>query len=158
MANEKQLTVGRRYLVDDPQRPIELRYEGQAQAFVFRYVDWYSRDFSDPYLRIRRGNDAALEKFQPIGEAWEDAAGAVVGDMLCFLQLHLELSVGAKGIMLMQSAGLKLPPDPEIKAKLNELKYLEKSLGKTGLLAIKPLLRLSRRELWQLYMLDRVSS
>jgi len=84
--------------------------------------------------------------------------GEVVGDMLCFLQIHLELSIGAKGIMLMKGAGLKLPPDPEIRAKLDELKFLEKSLGKTGRLAVKPFLRLSRRELWQLYMLDRLKS
>lgn len=84
--------------------------------------------------------------------------GEVVGDMLCFLQIHLELSIGAKGIMLMKGAGLKLPRDPEIRAKLNELQFLEKSLGKTGRLALKPFLRMTRRELWQLYMLDRLKT
>jgi RsiW-degrading membrane proteinase PrsW (M82 family) len=82
--------------------------------------------------------------------------GETVADMLCFLRIHLELSIGAKGILLMQGAGLKVHVDPEIRAKLDELKFLEKSLGKTGRLAMQPFLRLSRRELWQLYMLHRL--
>jgi len=82
--------------------------------------------------------------------------GEIVADMLCFLRIHLELSIGAKGILLMQSAGVRVVSDPEIRAKLDELKYLEKSLGKTGRLAIQPFFRLTRRDLWQLYMLDRL--
>jgi RsiW-degrading membrane proteinase PrsW (M82 family) len=81
--------------------------------------------------------------------------GEIVADMLCFLRIHLELSIGAKGILLMQSAGLRVGPDVEIRAKLDELKYLERSLGKTGRLAIRPFFRLTRRDLWQLYMLNR---
>ncbi len=82
--------------------------------------------------------------------------GEVVADMLCFLRIHLELSIGAKGILLIRGAGMKVRSDPEIRAKLEELKFLEGSLGKTGRLAIQPFLRLSRRYLWQLYMLDRL--
>jgi hypothetical protein len=75
--------------------------------------------------------------------------------MLCFLRIHLELSIGAKGLLLMRGAGLKVKSDSEIQAKLDELKFLEKSLGHTGRLAIQPFLRHSRRDLWQLYMLER---
>jgi RsiW-degrading membrane proteinase PrsW (M82 family) len=82
-------------------------------------------------------------------------SGEIVADMLCFLRIHLELSIGAKGLLLMRGAGLKVGSDPEIQAKLDELKFLEKSLGRTGRLAIQPFLRLSRRDLWQLYMLER---
>lgn len=81
--------------------------------------------------------------------------GEIVADMLCFIRIHLELSIGAKGILLMQSAGLRVESDPEIRARLDELKYLEKNLGKAGRLAIQPFFRLTRRDLWQLYMLNR---
>jgi hypothetical protein len=37
---------------------------------------------------------------------------------------------------------------------LEELKYLEKSIGRTGQMAVKPFLRMSSRDLWQLYMLE----
>lgn len=78
--------------------------------------------------------------------------GEVVADMLCMLRLHLELSVRAKGILLMREAGFKTEPDPDVGEKLAELKYLEKSIGRTGLLAISPILNMSEKELWQLHM------
>ena len=40
------------------------------------------------------------------------------------------------------------------RAKLEEMKYLEASIGATGKLAIKPFLRMSRKDLWQFYMLS----
>jgi RsiW-degrading membrane proteinase PrsW (M82 family) len=80
--------------------------------------------------------------------------GAVVADMLCYLRIHLELAVRAKGILLMREVGFSIPADPEIVECLTELKFLEKSLGKTGRLAISPVLHTSSRDLWQLYLLD----
>ena len=37
---------------------------------------------------------------------------------------------------------------------LAELRYLEASIGKTGLLAVRPLLRMNPKDLWQIYMLE----
>ena len=82
-------------------------------------------------------------------------AGEIVVDMLCLLRLHLELSIRAKGILLMRENGFSTPPDPEVKLKFDELRYLEKSIGKTGYLAISPFLRRSSRDLWQFYMLEK---
>ena len=79
--------------------------------------------------------------------------GETRADMLCFLRLYLELSVHAKGILLMREAGFRPSPDPEIKDTLAELTYLEKSIGKTGRLALAPLLRNTGRDVWQLSML-----
>ncbi len=81
--------------------------------------------------------------------------GEVVADMLCLLRLHLELSIRAKGMLLMRERGYEVPVDPEIKEKFAELRYLEKSVGKTGRLTIMPFLRWSSRDLWQLYMLGK---
>jgi RsiW-degrading membrane proteinase PrsW (M82 family) len=85
----------------------------------------------------------------------EKFPGEIVADMLCLLHIHCELSLGAKGILLMRQAGLDPAGDPEIKAKFEELKYLESSLGKTGLLAIHPVLQTSSHDLWQHYMLGK---
>jgi RsiW-degrading membrane proteinase PrsW (M82 family) len=81
--------------------------------------------------------------------------GEVVADMLCLLRIHLELAIRAKGILLMRETGFKVTSDPEIKEKFEEIKYLEKSIGKTGKLAILPFLHTSSRDLWQLYMLGK---
>jgi RsiW-degrading membrane proteinase PrsW (M82 family) len=80
--------------------------------------------------------------------------GQVVGDMLCMLRIHLELAIRAKGILMMREAGFKAPCDPEIEERFAELRYLEKSLGKTGWLAIAPVLHNTSRDLWQIYMLE----
>lgn len=81
--------------------------------------------------------------------------GEVVADMLCYLRLHLELAIRAKGILLMREAGFKAPVDPEIQEKFSELKYLEKSMGKTGKLAMTPILNTSTRDLWQIYFVEK---
>lgn len=77
----------------------------------------------------------------------------VVADMLCLLRLRAELSIRAKGILLMRRNEFEVPPDPEIGERFAELAYLEKSIGATGLIALSPVLNMSDRELWQLNML-----
>ena len=82
-------------------------------------------------------------------------SGEVVADMLCLLRLHVELALKAKGILLMREAGFEVKPDAETREKFDELRYLEMSIGKTGLLALDPILHWSSRDLWQLYMLGK---
>ncbi|HEY5615538.1 MAG TPA: PrsW family glutamic-type intramembrane protease [Bacteroidota bacterium] len=79
--------------------------------------------------------------------------GEVLVDMLCYLRVHLELSVKAKALLLMRSTGFDPPPDAEVEAQLKELSFLDKSIGQTGKLLLKPFLRHTSRDLWQLHML-----
>lgn len=81
--------------------------------------------------------------------------GAIVADMLCLIEINLELSMRAKGILMAREAGIDMKPDERVKANLKELEFLEKAIGKTGQLAIAPFIRRSRRDLWQLYMLSK---
>lgn len=82
-------------------------------------------------------------------------APEVVADMLCYLRLNVELSMRASAMLLMRESGLQPEIDPEVRAMVEEMRYLEKSIGKTGQHAIKPFLQLSSRDLWQLYMLGK---
>jgi len=79
--------------------------------------------------------------------------GPIVADLLCYLRLHTELSIRAKGLLMMRESGFVNKAGEATQAKLEEMKYLEKSIGTTGKLAIKPFLRMSRKDLWQFYML-----
>lgn len=79
--------------------------------------------------------------------------GQVVADMLCYLQIYLELALRAKGVLMARAAGLDLPVDPSIRANFEEMRFLERSIGPTGKLAVLPFLRTSGRDLWQLTML-----
>lgn len=79
----------------------------------------------------------------------------VLGDMFCLLQLTIELSARAKGAMILLDAGLPVPPDPELDEQFEELAYLQKSIGPTGMLAIGPLLSQTPRDLWEMRRLAK---
>jgi len=81
--------------------------------------------------------------------------GPVVADILCYLRLHIELGLRAKGIVMMRENGFEVPVDDATKAKFTEMRYLEGSIGKTALMAIHPMLDISHKKLWQLYMLGQ---
>ncbi len=79
--------------------------------------------------------------------------GTIVADMFCLIRIRIELSVRAKGVLMMREAGFEPKPDESLDAKFVELRYLEKAIGKTGLLAIEPIHKWSGQDLWQLNML-----
>jgi RsiW-degrading membrane proteinase PrsW (M82 family) len=78
-----------------------------------------------------------------------------VVDMVCLLRLRLELSIRAKGILLARQSGFEVPADPDMEGRFTELKFLERSIGRTGLLAMSPLFHFSDRDLWQYHMIGR---
>jgi RsiW-degrading membrane proteinase PrsW (M82 family) len=74
-------------------------------------------------------------------------------DMLCLLQLTIELSARAKGDLLLREVGFDPPADPDLEGRFTELKYLEKSIGATGMFAVRPLLSQTPRDLWEMHRL-----
>lgn len=81
--------------------------------------------------------------------------GEVVADLLCYLRLHVELALRAKGVLMMREGGFEVEVDEPTRAKFEEMSYLERSVGPTALMAMKPFLHMSRKDLWQLYMLGK---
>lgn len=80
--------------------------------------------------------------------------GPVVADMFCLLRLELELSVQAKGLLLARNAGLELAPDDDLDAVLDERRFLQQSIGLSGLLAIRPLNVTSRSDDYHRHLLS----
>lgn len=82
--------------------------------------------------------------------------GEDLADMLCYVRLHGELALRAKGVLLMRESGMdELPMDAEMRDSLAELAQLEKAIGKTGVLALRPLIMSTGKDLWQLRLLGR---
>jgi RsiW-degrading membrane proteinase PrsW (M82 family) len=79
--------------------------------------------------------------------------GEVVADLLCYLRLYVELALRAKGILMMREHGIETVISDDVREKLAEMRYLERSIGPTALRTLQPLMPMSRRDLWQLYML-----
>ena len=78
-----------------------------------------------------------------------------VGDLLCYLRVYLELSLRAKGLLMMREQGFSIELDEETRERFAELAYLEKSIGRTGRLALSPFLHANEKELWQLELLAK---
>jgi len=78
----------------------------------------------------------------------------VVFDMYCYISLYLELSIRAKSNLMLKENGLPIKKDEGLKNKMKELKALQQNIGKTGLLAISPVLRMSKKDLWKLSLLE----
>jgi RsiW-degrading membrane proteinase PrsW (M82 family) len=131
-------------------------------VWVFARSERATRDWLSVHL------DAEVELLRSIlsGEVAEGRVGSylrslqtrfpgpVVADMLCLLRIQLELSIQAKALLITREAGLSLPVTQDVRANFEELRYLERAIGPTGLLAARPILRRSSRDLWQLYVLE----
>jgi RsiW-degrading membrane proteinase PrsW (M82 family) len=81
--------------------------------------------------------------------------GPVVADMFCLLRVELELGIRAKGMLLAREAGLEAPVDDDLRRRLEELRYLRRSIGTTGLLALKPLQVTGDRDQWHRFLLEQ---
>jgi hypothetical protein len=120
--------------------------------------DWLGEGFDADAEMLELINSGRLTE-SPVGKYLETLKdkfkGPVVADLVCYLRLHTELAIRAKGILIMRQNGFDTPIDDETRDKFDEMRYLEKSIGKTGVLAVHPLLRMSRKDLWQMYMLGK---
>lgn len=136
-----------------------------AMPAVFILVFRVSEERTRQWLGTGFDTDAELLELVNSGQISQSRVGdylqslkeklppTVVADMLCLLRLRLELSIGAKGILLLKKAGISPAPDAEVAEKFAELEFLERAIGKTGVAALKPILSFSDRDLWQHHLL-----
>ncbi len=74
--------------------------------------------------------------------------------MFCLMRVELELGIRAKGMLMARDAGLDVPLDDEVHAALAEVRYLEKAIGPTGMMALTPLQVSSERDAWHKFLLS----
>jgi RsiW-degrading membrane proteinase PrsW (M82 family) len=120
--------------------------------------NWLGRGFDADTEMLDLINSGRLSH-SPVGEYLhtlkDKFKGTVLADILCFLRLYTELALRAKGILMMRENGFEVGVDDETRAKFDEMRYLERSIGRTGLIAMQPVLHMSHKDLWQLYMLGK---
>ncbi|MGO9802867.1 MAG: PrsW family glutamic-type intramembrane protease [Steroidobacteraceae bacterium] len=82
--------------------------------------------------------------------------GEDLADMLCCLRLHGELALRAEGLLLLRESGAEeLPLDEEVRDKLAELAALKRTIGPAGVLALRPLMMATGKDIWALTLLRR---
>jgi RsiW-degrading membrane proteinase PrsW (M82 family) len=80
-------------------------------------------------------------------------------DALCYLRLSCELSLRAKGLLMLRENGFTVPPlDDTTRASLDELRHLEKNIGAAGLRVLRPMFKASGKDLWQLLLLESTAT
>jgi hypothetical protein len=120
--------------------------------------EWLHLDFDeDAYLleQINSGEFKETKVGMFLNDLRSKFEGPVVVDMLCYLRIYTELALRAKGVLMMRENGLDTPIGERTREKFEELAFLEGSIGKTGLMAMKPFLHMTRKDLWQLYVLEK---
>ena len=128
------------------------------QRSAARLHDWLELDFdADAQLlqQITSREFSSSRAGRFLNDLRQAFPGPVVVDMLCYLRLYTELAMRAKGVLLMRENGLEVPVGERTRAKFEELEYLEQSIGRTGILAMRPFLHMERKDLWQLNVLTR---
>lgn len=112
-------------------------------------------DTDQELLRVMRAGEVSDT---PVGSYLQSMRASfppeVIVDMMCLLRIRAELGIRAKGILLMREAGFEADEDPSLPAKLDEMRYLEDSIGRTGMRALKPFIHTSTQDLWQMNLLD----
>ena len=96
--------------------------------------DWLELDFdADARLitMITSGEFSESKIGRYLADLRNKFEGPVLADMLCYLRIYTELAIRAKAALIARENGLELPVGERTRANLEELKYLEKSIGKT---------------------------
>ncbi|MGB5354707.1 MAG: PrsW family glutamic-type intramembrane protease [Woeseia sp.] len=131
--------------------------------FVFRKSaqhmhEWLELDFDEDALLVQQITSGEFSETK-VGRFLHDLRarfeGPVVVDMLCYLRIYTELALRAKGVLMMRENGLDVEIGERTREKFTELEYLEGSIGTTGILAMRPFLHMTRKDLWQMYVLDK---
>ncbi len=133
-----------------------------ALPVLLSFIFWRSERALENWVGTRLDKDIDLLEMMTTGKFIASHAGKylqslkntfdseIVGDILCYLQLSLELSAHAKGDLLRREMGFPVTGDPELPSRLRELSWLEGRIGRAGKLALAPLLAQSRREIWEM--------
>jgi protease PrsW len=133
---------------------------------VMSFIFWRSEKALEKWLGSKLDKDIDLLQMMTAGTFSTSHAGRylhslentfppeVLGDMLSYVQLSLELSARAKGDLLRREMGFPVTPDPELPGQLKELRWLESHIGRAGKLALSPLIGQTRRDVWELEQLE----
>jgi hypothetical protein len=129
---------------------------------IIAFIFWRSEKALENWLGTKLDKDIDLLQMIATGTFSHSPAGSylrsletsftasILGDMVSYLHVSLELSARAKGDLLRREMGFPVEPDPELEAQLKELKFLESQIGRAGKMALSPLLGQSRRDIWEL--------
>ncbi|WP_265569399.1 PrsW family glutamic-type intramembrane protease [Sphingomicrobium nitratireducens] len=120
--------------------------------------EWIAFDFAahERMLHdLKRGNyvDGSLGHF--LDEVEERFGEFAKKDVEEYLELHIKLVLAAEHLLERHHKGDMKPPASDVEEELRRLHEIEGELGRATLLALRPHLHFTRKELWDIYYLER---
>ncbi len=127
-------------------------------VFIFRINEkqlqkWLEIEFfseANLLAKMMKGEFSESKSGIYLARLKEHFAPETIVDMYCYISLYLELSVKSKRNLLLAECGLPVVKEEGMDEKRKEFTHLRKILGKSGELALSPLLKLKQRDLWKL--------
>lgn len=89
---------------------------------------------------IRQGNFSLTDAGRYLLSVKEQVRPEVFFDMICYVQVHLELKIAKQSQMLLRQSGFSVEEKPEDEEKKRELRTLQTQIGKTGNWLLAPII------------------
>jgi len=126
---------------------------GINEKSIRKWIDLEMDQEVEMLLMIRKGKFSKTKAGRYIISLKEHFQPLIVLDMLSYIYIYLELSTKAKANLILKENDMPPNKIPDIEEQFHELRILRKSIGKTGMIALRPILRMNNKDLWTLTML-----
>lgn len=129
---------------------------------IFLFINYYNEKRLDNWLdhsimfdvtlltAINNGKLSDTNTGKYLLSVKEQFDGEVFFDMICYIRLYLELTIGAKSRMMLNEAGLPINESEEEKEKqhamVEEFKALRSHIGMTGESILRPVVKLTKED------------
>ncbi len=125
-----------------------------SESMLKKWLEIEFNTESELLLAIKNGRFSATKAGMYFNNIKERFTPEIIVDLLCYIQLYLELSIKAKAVLMLNELDIDYEKDESVKERITEFNFLRKSVGKVGLIALKPILRFSKRDLWKIHLLE----
>jgi len=122
------------------------------EKLIHKWLDLCITNDIALYSSIKQGKLQSTNAGQYLLMAKERFAPEVFFDICVFLGLYLEMSIASKSRMIMKEAGIDEPlsqqEKEQFKNKVEEIKELRRSMGKSGTMLLKPFITIKQADKW----------
>lgn len=118
---------------------------------IYQWLDYSITDDVALLAAIREGKLTDTPTGEYLQKIKSHFPAEVFFDMICFMQLYLEIIIRGKSRMLLEEEGMSTPLTPEEEEKETsmkiELQTLQKNIGPMGIQLLRPILRYNIEDL-----------
>lgn len=122
----------------------------QNQKSIYRWLETTVESDSHLLAAMKRGEFSLTPSGQYLLSLKEQFKPDVFFDMYCYVKVYLELSLIAKRNLMLSEAGIDPPKDESYNDNISEFNALRRRIGKTGLLALLPIVKVKDTDKWMI--------